>query len=305
MYDGKQYLCSMASVMTPLSMAQKLRPRPETAHKGTMGHALLVAGSVGVGGCAVLSAESCLRSGLGKLTVGTPECNRLLLQFSVPEAVLRLLPYGGDAGIPWEAGEFARWQAVGIGPGIGLLAVGLLHDVTERSAGLPMVVDADALRILAAHPEWMPMLCGRAVLTPHGGEMQALAQGILHSGTQLGSDDMLQTAAVRLATEFQVCVVLKGHPTRVCHPDGRITLCPRGNAGMATAGAGDVLTGIITGLLAQGYAPDDAACLGVWLHATAGDLAARQMGREAMLARDITVHLGEAWSELHECLQTR
>ena len=235
MYDGKQYLCSMTSRMTPLDVARMLRLRPETAHKGTMGHALLVAGSAGVGGCAVLGAESCLRSGVGKLTVCTPECNRLLLQFSVPEAVLRLLPHGGDDGASWEAEEFARWQAVGIGPGIGLLAVGLLHDVAERSAGLPMVADADALRILAVHPEWMPMLRGRAVLTPHGGEMQALASGILHADAPLHTDSMLLAAAGRLATEFRV-----------------------------------------------------------W-----------QMGQEAMLARDITVHLGEAWSELHECLQTR
>lgn len=305
MYNGKQYLCSMTNAMTPVRMAKMLRPRPDDAHKGTMGHALLVAGSAGVGGCAVLGAEACLRAGVGKLTVSTPECNRLLLQLSVPEAVLRMLPDGGAQGSSCSLAPFSQWQAVGIGPGIGLGAGALLHAVLEQSAGLPLVVDADALRILAAHPGWMALLRGRAVLTPHGGEMRALAQGVLAvDDPQAGELPLLQ-AATRLASEAGVWVVLKGHPTRVCCPDGRLTTCPRGNAGMATAGAGDVLTGIITGLLAQGYEPGAAASLGVWIHATAGDHAAGRLGQEAMLARDITAHLGEAWRELHECNMTR
>ncbi len=288
-----------------MRMAKVLRPRPDDAHKGTMGHALLVAGSAGVGGCAVLAAEACLRAGVGKLTVATPECNRLLLQLAVPEAVLDVLPGESSAGLSWPLAPFSRWQAVGIGPGIGLHAGDLLHAVLEQSSSLPLVVDADALRILAAHPGWMTLLRGRAVLTPHGGEMRALAQGIL-SGDDAQSDSLpLDEAAVRLSREAGVWTVLKGHPTRVCHPDGRVTLCPRGNAGMATAGAGDVLTGIITGLLAQGYEPGVAASLGVWLHASAGDLAASLLGQEAMLARDITAHLAGAWRELHECNMTR
>ncbi|HBC28528.1 MAG TPA: NAD(P)H-hydrate dehydratase [Prevotellaceae bacterium] len=300
MYRGKQYLCSMASVMTPVRMARMLRPRPDDAHKGTMGHALLVAGSAGVGGCAVLAAESCLRAGVGKLTVCTPVCNRLLVQVSVPEAVLRTLPHLGVNAPSSDARGYSQWQAVGIGPGIGPDAGVLLHSVLALSAPLPLAVDADALRVLAVCPEWVGLLRGRAVLTPHGGEMLALARGLLACEGGLSGGDALLRAVCRLAVEAGVWVVLKGHPTHVCHPDGRVDLCPRGNAGMATAGAGDVLTGIVTGLLAQGYEPGQAASLGVWLHATAGDRAAGRLGQEAMLARDIIAHLCEAWSELHK-----
>lgn len=299
-YNGNQYLCTMTDQMMPISMSRILRTRPPEAHKGTLGHALLVAGRLGVGGCAVLAAESCLRAGVGKLSVCTPECNRLLVQWSVPEAILQVLPSQGTLSGSCEAGSAAPWQAIGIGPGIGLDAGALLHDVLYTWSTLPMVIDADALRILAAHPQWMTSLRGRAVLTPHGGEMAALARGIL--GEELAGSDSegLQTAAQHLAREYQVWVVLKGHPSRVYHPHGPVSLCPRGNAGMATAGAGDVLTGIIAGLLAQGYSLPEAACLGVWLHASAGDQAVRRLGQEAMLARDITAHLSHAWQELHE-----
>lgn len=301
MYTGKPYLCTMTRVLTPLCVARMLRLRPVDAHKGTLGHALLVAGSREVGGCAVLAAESCLRSGVGKLTVCTPESNRLLVQMSVPEAVLRVRPDDDDVTAPtWPEAEWP-WQAIGVGPGIGLGADGLVDGLLTYTAGLPLVVDADALRILAKHPKWMERLRGRAVLTPHGGEMHALVLGLLPQGATCDDAEAMTTCAATVASECGVWVVLKGHPTMVCSPDGHIDACPRGNAGMATAGAGDVLTGIVAGLLAQGYGPGEAATLGVWLHATAGDLAATQMGQEAMLARDITGHLSQAWTELHEC----
>ena len=129
--------------------------------------------------------------------------------------------------------------------------------------------------------------------------MLALARGLLSCGCDSRDGAVLLRAARQLACEAGVWVVLKGHPTHVCHPSGQVAICSRGNAGMATAGAGDVLTGIITGLLAQGYTPGDAAVLGVWLHASAGDCAAGSLGQEAMLARDITAHLCQAWGELH------
>ncbi|MGN0233275.1 MAG: NAD(P)H-hydrate dehydratase [Bacteroidaceae bacterium] len=290
----------MTNMMTPILLSKMLHTRPEDAHKGVVGHALLVAGRSGVGGCAVLAAESCMRAGVGKLTVCTPECNRILVQLSVPEAILQVFPPEGTLSSLFMGGSDSPWQAIGIGPGIGLDAGDLLHDVLTCWSDLPLVVDADALRILAAHPCWLASLRRRAVLTPHAGEMSALAQGILQEELP-GCDSLaLQRAASRLAGEYDVWVVLKGHPTRVYHPDGQVTLCPRGNAGMATAGAGDVLTGVIAGLLAQGYSLSQATCVGVWLHATAGDEAARQLGQEAMLARDIIAHLADAWHELHE-----
>ncbi|MGN1256353.1 MAG: NAD(P)H-hydrate dehydratase [Bacteroidaceae bacterium] len=290
----------MTDQMTSINLSKMLRKRPEEAHKGTLGHALLVAGRLDVGGCAVLAAESCMRAGVGKLSVCTPECNRLLVQLSVPEAILQIPSPQGTLSCSYEAGSSAPWQAIGIGPGIGLDSGALLHDVLDTWSTLPMVVDADALRILAAHPQWMASLSGHAVLTPHGGEMAALARGILSEELSCDDSQGLQRAAEHLSREYQVWVVLKGHLSRVYHPDGLVSICPRGNAGMATAGSGDVLTGIIAGLLAQGYDLPQASCLGVWLHASAGDEAARRLGQEAMLARDIIAHLSYAWKELHE-----
>lgn len=269
--------------MDVFDIASLLKVCPADAHKGVLGHALLYAGSRGIAGCAVLAAEACLRSGIGKLTVLTDEANRIVLQTAVPEAIvtdsmpLPPLPH----------------QALGIGPGIGLCNYEqvrcLLSDTSQ-----PLVLDADALHITASHRDIAEMISGRAVLTPHGGEMKHLASALCTEST-----DML-LAASELAVRYQVVVVHKGHPSRVCLPDGSAIACPRGNAGMATAGSGDVLTGIITALLARGYDLTDAAKLGVWLHASAGDYAAAELGQECLLARDIIRHLPQAFRELHD-----
>ena len=280
------YLCVVNAHLALPEVAKLLRPRPADAHKGTMGHALLVAGRQGVAGCAVLAGEACLRSGAGKLTVASPEENRLILQTALPEAITTT-----------DAPEtLSAYQAVGIGPGLGLddHAMTLLHRTLMRAAtaNIPVVVDADALRLLAkggstSFPQGMSL-----ILTPHRGEMAAMVQGLQLNGATL------EACTRELAVSQRVTVILKGHPSLICLPDGRVLSCPRGNAGMATAGSGDVLTGLITGLAAQGYAPDEAATLGVWLHATAGDRAADVLGQECMLARDITRHLPEAFREL-------
>ncbi|MBQ7181905.1 MAG: NAD(P)H-hydrate dehydratase [Bacteroidaceae bacterium] len=283
------------SVLSLSEMGGMLKERPEDAHKGTMGHALLVAGSPGMAGCAVLAAEACLRSGAGKLTLHTQEENRIILQTRLPEACLfvdRMMPQATAL-----AQTLNGFQTIGIGPGIGqgplsqaLLAAYVMH---KKYAELPMVLDADALRLLAVNTRLAEALHKRCILTPHMGEMQALSRGF-----NLGTADM-QRAAANLAKARGLIVVLKGHPTCIYIPGGEVFACPRGNAGMATAGSGDVLTGLITGLLAQGYAVREAALLGVWLHATAGDLAAQEMGQECMLASDITRHLPGAFRELH------
>ena len=259
-----------------------LRPRPADGHKGTFGHALLVTGSEGMAGAAILCAEACLRSGAGKLTVRTPEANRVILQVAVPEAILLCDDgFAKDASTP-----LPHFEAVGIGPGIGKeeRACHTL-DVLLRTCQSPMVLDADALNILAARPEWQALLPPHTILTPHPGEAMRL----------IGSTDVEDVSAY--AQRHQVCVVLKGHPTHVCTPDGQVYCLPVGNSGMATAGSGDVLTGLVTGLLAQGYAPRHASLLGVWLHATAGDFAAQRLGEECMLARDIVRHLPEAFGQ--------
>lgn len=284
------------TVLGVSEMAEMLKVRPDNAHKGTMGSALLVAGNPGMAGCAVLAAEACLRSGVGKLYVHTQEENRVILQTTVPEACLFVdRMYLQMAAI---APSVNGYQALGIGPGIGqgpLQQAILTHYLTKQKfAGMPVVLDADALHLLSFNMRLSEVLYNRCILTPHMGEMLALSRAF-----SLGTPDMIR-AAVNLAKARGLIVVLKGHPTHICMPNGECFACPRGNAGMATAGSGDVLTGLITGLLAQGYTVREAALLGVWLHATAGDLAARELGQECMLARDITRHLPGAFRELHE-----
>lgn len=271
--------------MTLPEMAALLRPRPSDAHKGTMGHALLVAGSRGVAGCAVLAGEALLRSGAGKLMVATPEENRIVLQTALPEAITR----------PALPDSLAGYQSLAVGPGIGLgeeQAAMLRHLLRQAlTLRLPTVVDGDALRLLVRQD--VALLGAHVVLTPHRGEMQSLREAFAPDAPSL------EEAARRLAEESGAVVVLKGHPSLVVTPTTECS-CPRGNSGMATAGSGDVLTGLVGGLLAQGYTTDQAARLGVWLHATAGDEAARRLGEECMLARDIARHLPEAFRELKE-----
>lgn len=265
-------------------LADLYRVRPPQAHKGTMGHALLVAGRSGMAGCAVLAAESCLRSGAGKLTISTPEANRLVLQISLPEAIVR-------TDFPFETDGF---QSIGIGPGIGTDEEGANRLRFFLQEGCPMVLDADALTLRAKEGR---IFSSGHIFTPHAREMERLAEGLHLEGKTHAEQ------AQELATRSQSHVILKGHPSLVCCPDGTIYSCPRGNAGMATAGSGDVLTGILTGLWAQGYTAHEAALLGTWLHATAGDFAARTLGQECMLASDITRHLPPAFAELFEMKQ--
>lgn len=251
-------------------MQQMLRPRPADGHKGTFGHALLIVGSRGMAGAAILSAEACLRSGIGKLSIITADDNRIILQIAVPEAILKNDNLG-----------MSKFDSVGIGPGIGI-DEDLVHQcLTESTA--PMVIDADALNVLAQSTDLQDLVPQDSILTPHPGEAMRL----------IGSCDLKDV--LQYAISHKVIVVLKGHPTRVCTPQGQVFVMNTGNSGMATAGSGDVLTGLITGLLAQGYEPLEAALLGVWLHGTAGDFAAENMGEACMLSRDIIHHLPDAF----------
>jgi NAD(P)H-hydrate epimerase len=265
-------------------MVGMYRERPPEAHKGNMGHALLVAGQTGIAGCALLAAESCMRSGVGKLTVFTPEENRLILQLGLPEAIV-------DTRFATPTDSF---QAIGAGPGMGTD-----HTAMERLQNLlqthrPMVLDADALSLIAKVGFFT---ASGHIFTPHAREMERLASGMKLEGSSLTEK------AVHLATSCHSHVILKGHPSLVCCPDGTIYSFPRGNAGMATAGSGDVLTGILTGLWAQGYTAHETALLGTWLHATAGDFAAQHLGQESMLASDITRHLPMAFAEIRKLKQ--
>ena len=266
-----------------------LRPRNVFSHKGTMGHALLVAGSYGMAGAAVLAARACMRAGVGKLTVHTPRRNMPILQTTIPEAVIHT---DREETTFSEAVPTDDFQAVAIGPGLGTSEQTAIAMIAQlRRAQCPVVADADALNILAAKHAWMQQLPKGIILTPHAKELERMEGQCTDSYERLSKARML-------AERLQGYVILKGRHTAVCMPDGHIAFNTTGNPGMATAGSGDVLTGILLGLLARGYTQRDACVLGVYLHGLAGDLAAQQLGQESLMASDIINYLPKAFLAL-------
>ncbi len=261
------------------------KSRGRFSHKGDYGHAALVSGSYGMMGAAVLCAHSCLRSGAGKLTSFIPECGYSILQSDVPEAMCIV---DGEKYIV-SANGIGDFDAVGIGPGIGKYAshVDLLRSIFTQTKK-PLLIDADALNMIASNKELMDSIPPNSILTPHIGEFERLF------GTVSDDFERLQLA-LKKSAEHQVYIVLKGQYTFISTPEGKGWFNSTGNAGMATAGSGDVLSGFITGLLAQGYPPLQAALMGVYLHGLAGDVAAQKFSAEAMIAGDIVNALGEAY----------
>jgi NAD(P)H-hydrate epimerase len=274
--------------MTRKSARKLLRPRTKFSHKGDFGHALLIAGSLGKMGAAVLAARGALRSGVGLLTVHVPATGNVILQSSMPEAMLSLDP---AQEMFTKAPSLDRYRAVGIGPGLGLseqTAVAL-GEVLE--AGKPMVIDADALNLLSEHRELLHVIPAGSILTPHPREFERLA------GKWDNDFDRL-AKQLALSRQLKSIVLVKGAHTAIATPEGQVFFNCTGNPGMATGGTGDVLTGILTGLLGQGYPARDAALLGVYLHGLAGDLAARNKGEIGMVAGDLVEYLPEAYNTL-------
>ena len=269
-------------LLTRVMLHPMMRRRSSHAHKGTFGHALIMAGSHGKMGAAVLAAKACLRSGVGLLTCRIPGCGYEVLQTSVPEGMVICDEEKNHLSQPFRE---LPYQAIGIGPGIGA------HEETGRvlkyliqESGRPLVIDADGLNLLAENKTWMHFLPQGSILTPHPGEFRRLAGDFDNSFERLqGLRDM--------AIKHGIFIVLKGHHTAIATPEGQVFFNSTGNPGMATGGSGDVLTGLITGLLAQGYAPREAALLGVYLHGLAGDAAADALSQETMIASDIINHL--------------
>ena len=263
-----------------LSDAQALvHPRDPESHKGTYGHGLLIAGSKGMAGAAVMAAKAALRSGIGLLTVCTPECNRIILQTAVPEAMV--IPCGTDI-IDRLPADLSRYSAIAIGPG--LTANNTTRQVQQalmETAGVPLILDADALNNLSASPALFSLLTDKDILTPHPGEYKRLEEAYPHP-----------------LPKGKGVLILKGHRTHVYSPSGELSVNSTGNAGMATGGSGDVLTGILLGLLAQRYTIWDAARLGVFAHGLAGDLAASALTEIAMTATDIIRFLPQAWQQI-------
>lgn len=276
-------------MITEEDIAAVFRPRNRFAHKGMFGHALLIAGSRGKMGAAVLSARACLRSGAGLLTVHIPERGEQILQTAFPEAMTDLDAnrdhFSSVAGIK-------AYTAVAVGPGLGkhpdsAKALEQMLQVAEK----PLVLDADALNLIAAEKDLLKRIPPRSILTPHPKEFDRIAGECGNSYERL-------MKAQAFAVEYQVCVVLKGAYTATCTSAGNIYFNSSGNPGMATAGSGDVLTGVILGLLAQDIEPETACVAGVFLHGSAGDLAAVYHSEESMVAGDITDMLGKAFKQL-------
>ncbi len=265
------------------------KPRKRFSHKGNYGHAALIAGSYGFMGAATLAANACLRSGVGKLTVHIPECGCKIMQLAAPEAMCKVEE--GKKYIKSVTG-FEKYSAIGIGPGLGT------HDNHKElleiiffSYKKPVVVDADSLNTIAENNFLLKKITPFSILTPHPTEFDRLF------GKSENDFDRMRLA-LHKAKELQLIIILKGHRTFIAMPGGNQFFNSTGNPGMATGGSGDVLTGILTGLLAQGYAPEQAALMGVYLHGLAGDHAAAALTEEAMLASDITRYLPGTFSWL-------
>ena len=265
---------------TEISLIYK--PRNQFSHKYNFGHALLYAGSKNMMGAALLCAKACLRSGAGLVTLHTEEMYQSIVQIALPEAITSTENNIGLLCI--------KKAAIGIGPGLAIssankeLLLTLLETVT-----IPQVIDATALHLLSTEnsilskPFKIPI-----ILTPHSGEFEKLFGKT--------SNDFEKTALARKKSiELNCYIILKGHHSLVACLDGTAYFNSTGNAGMATAGSGDVLTGIITGLLAQGYSPKNACLLGVYLHGLAGDIAAKKISQESLIAGDIIDSIGEAF----------
>ena len=280
---------SEVELLDPAIIGDIYKPRKSFAHKGNFGHALLVTGSYGKIGAAVLSGRSCLKTGAGLVTILVPGCGYTILQTTLPEAmVLTDDDERVHTTLPPDA-TLDKYSVVGVGPGVGQdpRTVAFLWELLRRYRK-PMVVDADALNILGANPQMMDLLPPYSILTPHPKEFERLF------GT--AADDYARLDKAReMARKYQCIIVLKGHYTFVAMPGGKGYFNSTGNAGMAKGGSGDVLTGILTALLGQTYSPGEAALLGVYLHGLAGDLAAAADSQESMLPTDLTGHLGKAF----------
>jgi NAD(P)H-hydrate epimerase len=274
------YLC--------LDDVRELLPqRQKFAHKGHFGHALLLSGSYGKMGAAVLASRACLKSGVGLLTTQVPRYGYIIMQTTVPETMVSI--DRSDILIS-EFPELEQFDAIGAGPGMGVKVntCRALCLLLESAGNKPMVLDADAINILALHPEYLKLLPPNTILTPHPKEFERLV------GKWESDYERLEKLVV-FAKEYRLVMVLKGAYTTIALPDGTCYFNSTGNPGMASAGSGDVLTGIVLGLLAQGILPSDAAKLGVFLHGLSGDLYAKVESEESLTANELIFYLGKAF----------
>lgn len=280
---------SNAYLLDKVYITSLLRPRAAFAHKGQFGHCLMLAGAYGKMGAAVLAAKAASRSGCGLLSLRVPACGTDVLQMAVPEAML--VPDTAEqhiASVP----ETSAYTAIGAGPGIGQhpdTRAAIRHLITH--AETPLLLDADALNILATEPGLADSLPKGSILTPHVREFERLAG-------KASSDFERHSLQLAYARQYGVYVLLKGKYSCLCGPDGVSYYNNTGNPGMAKGGSGDVLTGLLSGLLAQAYSPLEAALIGMYVHGLAGDIAAENKGLTGMNAGDVAAAVADAFLAL-------
>lgn len=267
------------------SVRPLLKGRPQFSGKRDFGSAMIFAGSAGMMGAAVLAARGCLRSGAGLVTVHSARSGMPVMQTSLPEA---LFEPDRNEHFVFDMTMHHEHQAVAAGPGIGTneRTIDALEAMI-KNCKCPLVLDADALNCIAKRPQILSVLPPHTIITPHIGEFDRLF------GVHQNSEERIKKA-IDMAKYYNIIIVLKGHYTATVRPTGKVYFNSTGNPGMATAGAGDVLTGVIVAFLAQGYRPEVAATIGVYVHGLAGDIAVEETGEWGLLASDIANHCGVA-----------
>ena len=259
------------------------KPRNPASHKGDHGHALLIAGSKGRMGAAVIAARACIRAGAGLLTAVIPEDERSVLQIAIPEAMLAIRQTFDY--------DINKFSAIGMGPALGTdeYAVEIFTKIISACT-IPLLIDADALNILSTEKKLFDQIPAGTILTPHPKEFDRLFG--LHK-----NEDERRTTAINIAEEKDIIIVLKGHKTLITSGE-KSFINTTGNAGLAKGGSGDALTGIITSFMAQGYECFTAAQLGVYIHGLAADIALNRQSSESMLITDVIESMGEAFKTL-------
>ncbi|MEZ5199751.1 MAG: NAD(P)H-hydrate dehydratase, partial [Bacteroidales bacterium] len=270
--------------------AKVIKKRNKFSHKGTFGHGLLIAGSYGKMGAATLAAKAGLKAGAGLITTHIPAKGYEIMQTSVPTAMVSI---DSDEKEFSELPKLYPYNAIAVGPGIGM------GDQTQKAlklliqnTGLPLIFDADAINILGENKTWISFIPAESIFTPHPKEFERL---VGKSSDNFERNQMQREFSIK----YRVYVILKGAHSAITCPDGSCYFNSTGNPGMATGGSGDVLTGILLGLKAQGYSSKETCLMGSYLHGMAGDIAAEKWGYEALTANNITHYLGKAFMTLH------
>jgi NAD(P)H-hydrate epimerase len=267
------------------------RPLHSDASKWSRGHALIIAGSTGKIGASILASKSCLRSGVGLLTAHVPGCAETAFYVAVPEVMLSL---DTDAKIITHIPELGMFSSIGIGPGIGKheYTIRAFENLLNSERTVPIVIDADGLNILSMYPELLHKLSNNSVLTPHHREFSRLI------GRDWSNLEELTQLASSFSLDKGLILVLKSSSTQIFLPTGEVYINTTGNAGLAKGGSGDMLTGMITSFLAQGYDTKQSLILAVYLHGRAADLAVKNKAPESLLASDVIEYVSEALLEL-------